>query len=349
MTDAAAPIEDLAVVDSADRDESIGGIVLARAGLGREVRELSTVSDLRGAWAIARQWLVIAVAAGLAVWSGHWAVYLAAMVVIATRQHALGIIMHDATHYRIFTNRTVNDVVCDIFCSFPVGMTTSRYRYEHMLHHRYLNTDGDPYWVYFEEHSSWHWPKRPLEASWVFLRDLLGLNTLRNMQILWRWTPWCNHFSRRDVPPPLTLGERLRLYLFFAGVIAVLAATNGWLTFFILWMVPLPTLTMAMVRFRTIAEHLAIPNEHELNATRHVDGTLLERLSISPLNINYHIAHHLFPSVPYYNLPKLHDILMRNEHFRRRARICKDYLSLEHGVLGEMLAKPDEATERVAA
>jgi fatty acid desaturase len=26
-------------------------------------------------------------------------------------------------------------------------------------------------------------------------------------------------------------------------------------------------------------------------------------------NLNYHLDHHLFPGVPWYNLPKLHDIL----------------------------------------
>jgi len=29
----------------------------------------------------------------------------------------------------------------------------------------------------------------------------------------------------------------------------------------------------------------------------------LERLFVAPLNMNYHAAHHLWPSIPYYNLP----------------------------------------------
>ena len=27
------------------------------------------------------------------------------------------------------------------------------------------------------------------------------------------------------------------------------------------------------------------------------------------LNMNYHIEHHMFPLVPYYNLPKLHEVI----------------------------------------
>ncbi len=52
-----------------------------------------------------------------------------------------------------------------------------------------------------------------------------------------------------------------------------------------------------------------------------------------------HIAHHLFPSVPQYNLPELQGILMKDETFREHAHLVKNYLSLTHGVLGE-ISKP---------
>ena len=86
-----------------------------------------------------------------------------------------------------------------------------------------------------------------------------------------------------------------------------------------------------------VAEHLALPNKHDLNATRHVDGTLLERLSISPLNINYHIDHHLFPSVPYYHLPQLHKRLMEERVYREHAHCTPTYTGLKGGVLAEVI------------
>ena len=45
-------------------------------------------------------WGLIIGMAALAIWTGHWPAYVLAIVVIATRQHALGILMHDGTHYR---------------------------------------------------------------------------------------------------------------------------------------------------------------------------------------------------------------------------------------------------------
>ncbi len=52
---------------------------------------------------IAFQWAVIIPTLVAAYWSGHWAVYAAAMLIIVSRQHALGIIMHDGTHFSPIT------------------------------------------------------------------------------------------------------------------------------------------------------------------------------------------------------------------------------------------------------
>jgi fatty acid desaturase len=43
-------------------------------------------------------------------------------------------------------------------------------------------------------------------------------------------------------------------------------------------------------------------------------------------NIEYHIAHHLYPQVPFYNLPKLHEILMQMPTYREKAHITDGYL-----------------------
>jgi fatty acid desaturase len=79
--------------------------------------------------------------------------------------------------------------------------------------------------------------------------------------------------------------------------------------------------------------------EHPLNTTRHVDATWLERLVLAPINVNYHLAHHLYPSVPFYNLPKLHKRLMAYEVFREHAHITNSYLGIKEGVLSEVLVR----------
>lgn len=329
MSDSTSPT----IMREAERDPSIGGLVLAREGMYETVRALSRVEDSRFLVTLLRQWFVIAAAAGFAITMGHWLAYLLAMVVIATRQHALAVLMHDGTHYRLLANRAANDLVSDVCCAFPLGMTTNRYRYEHLLHHRFLNTDRDPYWLEYLKDSDWHWPKSAPEAIRIFLCDLVGWNLRAMLPVLLRWSPWPNHFSTRTTPPPLSVRERLSLYLFWLTVVTVLAVTGAGWYFAVLWLLPLSTFTQALMRYRTLGEHLAIPNRTELDASRHTDGTLLERWSIAPLNINYHIDHHLFPSVPFYNLPALHAALLKNETYRAHAVLRKTYLGWGEGSL----------------
>ena len=332
------------VIDDAEvRDPKIGGVVLARQALAGQVRALCTVHDGRFVWDLVRQWLVIGAAATLAVWSQHWAGYVLAILVIATRQHALGILMHDGTHFRLLANRKANDAVCDLFCAFPVGMTTSRYRFEHLLHHRYLNTDNDPYWVDFQRDDTWHWPKRTGAALWVFARDLTLVNSSRWGKVMHRWSPWINHFpsdSPREGPPTLTGAERFRVYAFHVTVLGAFAVTGTLAQFALLWLVPLMTITPALVRLRTIGEHLAIPNRNELDASRHTEGSWFEKLTVAPFNINYHLDHHLFPAVPYYKLPELHKLLMTESTYVDRAILNRRYFGFGEGALLQQIVTP---------
>jgi fatty acid desaturase len=39
------------------------------------------------------------------------------------------------------------------------------------------------------------------------------------------------------------------------------------------------------------------------------------------MNMNYHVEHHMFPMVPYYNLPKLHELIKHDCHAPTRASL----------------------------
>jgi fatty acid desaturase len=300
-----------------------------------QIRSLSKVSDLRGTWGITRQWLVMtAVFAALYLMRGFpfwwWMLYPIAAIVIASRQHALLGLMHDGTHYRLARNRSVNDFLSDFFCAFPIGLSTELYRRQHLLHHQYTNQDGDPYWVQMQAHEDWRWPKDHLAALRLFASDLAGLCCHKTLLLLFQWSPF-QPINEKNKPLPRA--DRIRFLIFVTGVTALLTATGTWPYFFLLWLLPLVTIFGALIRLRSVAEHLALPSEHELNSTRHVEATALESFLFAPVNLNYHLAHHLFPSVPFYNLPKLHQILLSDESFREKAHITKTYFK---GVLTEV-------------
>jgi len=306
-----------------------------------DVRRLSEVVESKALASIARQWMVIggvfvgfmAISTHLG-WGWWMAIYLAAAFIIATRQHALFGLIHEATHYRLSKNRSRNDFLSDFFCAFPLGLCTDVYRRRHLLHHQHTNTEQDPDWQGMHLDEDWHWPKDHISTLRLFTLDFLGLSAHKLLIILFLWSPLQAAVSKHV---RLTTAERIRLAGFCLLLAGGLTIGHAWLYFLLLWVIPQLTIFGALIRLRSVAEHLVCPSLNELNETRHVEATWFERLTLAPFNVNYHLAHHLFPSVPWYNLPELQGRLMQFEIFRQQAKITKSYLGIREGVLGEML------------
>lgn len=308
-----------------------------RTAVMGDVRRLSTVSNWRAAGAIAFQWTVIVVAWWAAVASGHWAVYVLAALVIASRQQALGVMVHDATHYLLFTNHRVNDIVSDLFLGFPIGISTTLYRAHHLNHHRYTNTPRDPDWVSQQEDRDWQWPKTRWGCVSLLMRSLLGLNMAQAAKVYVSLSPNAKLFTPITPAYPL----RARVLCVVGGIVAwtVVIVTRSWWPVFFLWVLPSATLLNVFGRVRFTAEHIGVENEHELNFSRTVIPNWLERVFIAPCGINYHVEHHMFPSVPGWRLKELHDVLMRDESYNQRAHITHSYFGRLQGVFAELMNK----------
>jgi fatty acid desaturase len=75
-----------------------------------------------------------------------------------------------------------------------------------------------------------------------------------------------------------------------------------------------------------VAEHFgSMDYSEELGSTRTVIPFFWERAIFAPHNVNFHLEHHLYPSVPFYNLPALHHVAMRNPAFAQHAHLTKGY------------------------
>jgi len=300
--------DDLGEIVSPDRT-----LTELRAMMRQELSRYTRLTPSRTYFAIARQWMVIAVTATAAIWSANPWVYAVAIIIIATRQHALGVLGHEGSHYRITPHRGLNNFIADVFCWLPLSFNNTRYAYEHLLHHKYVNTDRDPYQVDFTADPQFHWPKPRRAAIWSFVQDVTGLHFARVFSQGNRWGP----LSRVDVP--MSRADKFTAVGFAALLLISLWLTGGWLDFALLWLLPLVTLTWWFVHWRTVAEHIGMRDE-SIAGTRNVEGNWWERLSFAPLNINYHLAHHLFPAVPWYHLPELHNRLLSHPDYSDRVR-----------------------------
>ena len=303
-----------------------------------ELRQLTMVNGWRAAWHVVTEWTAILGAAYLCERHWSWPLYLATIVWIGSRQHALMILMHDGVHYRLFRRRRLNEWVSEVALAWPVLASARAYRRNHIAHHRFLNTDQDPDWVRKRGDSAWAFPQAPLELISLLARELSGLGAFSLLRVILTVgaDPGGAKPSRRFVAARLGFYLMVFLALFWSGRSEALL---------LYWFVPLFTWLVLIFRIRSIAEHSAIDGKNPDARTRTTVPNLLERMLIAPKNVSYHWEHHQYPGVPFYRLPQLYKLLHRKDE--HQGHVTRSYL----GVLRECTrarAPAHERTRRVA-
>jgi fatty acid desaturase len=96
----------------------------------------------------------------------------------------------------------------------------------------------------------------------------------------------------------------------------------------VLWFLPMVTITEAIVRLRNIAEHFGLPDRELLHPTRTVVVKRLESWALGMHNANFHVEHHLFPSVPLSRLPQLRALLIANDEFVAGTHTTNGYFNV---------------------
>jgi fatty acid desaturase len=297
-----------------------------------ELKRLAQLQPWRSSAHIAFEWGLVFSAAFLCWKFWHPLLYLVTVAFIAARQHALMLLAHDAAHFRLFRRRALNDWIGEAFLAWPLVLFSMQaYRQNHLPHHRHVNTGRDPDWVR-KQSPEWVFPMTRAKLARMLLMDALGLGFVKFIVIMRR--------LRRDAatagaqPPRAFKLWRLAFLLTTALVLTVL---HAWKLYLLFWVVPFLTWLQLIFHVRSIAEHFAIQRADGVyGQTRTVLTGFLDRAFVLSKNGNYHLEHHLFPSVPFYRLPELHNLLMQQPAFRESAHFTRSYW----GVLKECVQPP---------
>jgi fatty acid desaturase len=302
-----------------------------------EIRSLSEIDSGKAMLAFAVEILLIAAAIALseATWFNPLT-YLIAVVVVGTRILGLGGLMHEASHYRVFRNRALNDFVGELM-AFPTTASMAGYRNSHFSHHRELNGHKDPDWTRNLLFDDYEFPM----PQYMFLRKLLlHLVGLKTRQFLGSFH---NNPTTREIP---VLTARLRLAA-FVGLFAASSAFGFWKLLLLYWLVPLVTVFITVTYIKRVSEHYGVRHEGVLNETRTMIAPSWQLFLFAPWGLNYHLEHHLYPSITCFNLAKAHRILMTRPPYPETANITYGYFG---GLLRELAsAKPGERNAAIAA
>jgi fatty acid desaturase len=279
------------------------------------VKEL-TVQDDRKAWlGLIELYGVIAALIAVAVWARHPLVVLAVMILMATRQQACFVLAHDAAHYRLFRNRTLNDITGRITGAI-VGISMCTYRVTHRLHHNHLYEKQDP-----DIPLNAGYPRGRVYLLTKLFKDLFG-RTAFNTYRYFFGAPVINDETGdanrplNDTSPRLRAAARAdRWWVVGFHVAMPVAAWAGgfFVEYLLLWALPLVTFLQPILRLRAICEHGAVRDfSSPLTAARTNIGPRWLMWLFFPYQVNFHIEHHMYPSIPFYNLPRAHDEMMKH-------------------------------------
>jgi fatty acid desaturase len=294
------------------------------------IRALSEVSVVATVGMIVVDIAVIVIVAALSEWTHHPIAYFLAVIAIAGRLHNLGALgAHEGAHYRLAKNKVINDLIANYVLTPLVFFDMPTYRKTHLVHHQYVGQDGDT-------EKGIELPNEPAKGTAALLAlgcvfAPIGLVGLGFVLALVRQRP-------------------IRGLIMMAGSIALVwSAVNGNFPCLILvkyWLIPFASWLGVLVYVRSILEHLRVPathslfNENRVFLTRTVHPSWFDRIFVIPVGLNYHLEHHLYPSVPCYRLGRLHRLLMANEEYRRQALINRGYFRAVCGLVAEIWRGP---------
>lgn len=260
------------------------------------VRTLSRRSDARGAVRLAAH-LACLLATGTLVWLAqpHWYLLVPAMIA-----HGLVIVtmfapMHECIHHTAFQSVRLNEIVgwlAGVLCFY----NSTYYRRYHTWHHRYtqdlerdpelstprprgllgylIHISGVPFWL-----------AKP--------RELLKIATGQLEDV-----PFIPPEARRQTA--LSAAAQLAVYAIATGVSIALRSP----AVLYYWFFP-ALLAQPLLRAILIVEHTGCSEDtNGLTNTRTTLASWPVRLLM--WNMPYHAEHHLYPSVPFHQLPSAH-------------------------------------------
>lgn len=261
---------------------------------------LTRVSAIRGVGQVAGTWAFLAGLLGL--YLAHPSPWLVGpvFVLIASRQYALLILMHEAFHSLLHPNWTINHLLGRWGIGAPCGSSYWVSRASHLAHHRFLGQRSDPERTLYTAADKYP----PARLAWHFGRLIFGEQFLHTHA---GWVP-------PGAEPQPVLGAVARLGWRLGPVALVQTAlawifwlAGAWTTYLSLWVLPLVTLAVLFNGIRAFCDHANLGDEPGAERDRLVSylSPSLECFFLAPFHMNYHAEHHLFPSVPHYNLPRL--------------------------------------------
>ena len=236
------------------------------------------------------------------------------LVIVGTRQRGLSTLLHEAGHCLMASNRRHNDVLGNLFLAFPLFDSVRRFRGVHVRHHFYLGDSES-------------------DADFHHAEEFVGQGGRQLLRLLFSPAQW---FTRGWLGALPVLGGRERiLILCWWSVVLTLASLlvskSAAFTFALVWIAARVTVFYGIGFVLDFTDHVGLRPGTIAGFTR-TCSSVWGLFWLHPYWNGFHLAHHLVPGIPWYNLRKAHHLLLTVPLYAA-AHHCDGYLFGAHTAL----------------
>ncbi len=250
-------------------------------------------------------WISLAIYLGE---SSPWLLPLA-ILLIGSRQRALATLLHEAAHGALCRSKRLERFLGTWCSGYFIFQSWVSYKRSHTLdhHHKLGDPERDPDYRYYRQSGVFE-DRSPFRFALTHLiKPILFLNAPGSLKYL---------LINRLIRCP-SKGELLSVLVCQCLIALCLTMMIGVKGYFLYWLLPYLTTFQALTWFIELSEHYPMIAEAktDLQATRNRFSHPVEHFFTAMHGENFHLIHHLFPAIPYWNLKKAHRILLTDPEY----------------------------------
>lgn len=232
------------------------------------------------------------------------------LLIIGSRQRALAALLHHATHNSLAKNKKLNFFLADWLVAYPIFQNAQYYKKVHILHHAHLGSlDEDTDRIAQVESGLASVTDKDTFYKKFFLKQVLMFGVLDYLKYL---------LTTRLIDMLKDKKDRTGILVCHSILFVAFYFVYGVWGYLLLWILPYITVSQLLGWFLELSEHYRLYEKEtqELKMARNRFPAWWERMFFGHHGEVYHLTHHLFPSVPSWNLSKVHNILMQDDEYR---------------------------------
>ena len=204
--------------------------------------------------------------------------------------HGICLFTHEGVHGTLHNIKWVNNLIGSL-TGYLVLQSMAGYRVLHLKHHRHLNRKGDP--GLLNTYVSNKYIIMIMEWGYLLFGYIAFLSII----------PYQGFKQGNKKDKKLIIKDLIFIVLFIWFITSVMPFS--WLLHG--WLIPM-VFVHFMMNIRGMSQHLMLEDYNDpYKGARTIKTNSIVDFFLC--NENYHIEHHLYPNVPWYNLKKVHKII----------------------------------------